>query len=193
MLNLNFLSKFKFMPQDKFDMTYKVVKDYKKLAEIINAYKTLGKKVVCTIGSWDMLHIGHLRYLHKAKSEGDILIVGADSDRAIKLYKNNPLRPVIPEDERMEMLSYQNFVDYVTLVDDVSDNGVWQMNLLKSVQPNVFVAIKESYPPEQIREIKKYVGKIKILKRQAEKTSTTLIIERTFKKRLEYVLSNAKL
>ncbi len=181
------------MPQDKFDMTYKVVKDYKKLAEIINAYKTLGKKVVCTIGSWDMLHIGHLRYLHKAKSEGDILIVGADSDRAIKLYKNNPLRPVIPEDERMEMLSYQNFVDYVTLVDDVSDNGVWQMNLLKSVQPNVFVAIKESYPPEQIREIKKYVGKIKILKRQAEKTSTTLIIERTFKKRLEYVLSNAKL
>jgi len=181
------------MPQDKFDMTYKVVKDYKRLAEIINAYKTLGKKVVCTIGSWDMLHIGHLRYLHKAKSEGDILIVGADSDRAIKLYKNNPLRPVIPEDERMEMLSYQNFVDYVTLIDDVDDKGVWQMNFLKMAKPDVFVAIKESYPPDQIKEIKKYVGKIKILKRQAEKTSTTLIIERTFKKRLEYVLSNAKL
>jgi D-glycero-beta-D-manno-heptose 1-phosphate adenylyltransferase len=181
------------MPQDKFDMTYKVVKDYKKLAEIINAYKTLGKKVVCTIGSWDMLHIGHLRYLHKAKSEGDILIVGADSDRAIKLYKNNPLRPVIPEDERMEMLSYQNFVDYVTLIDDVDDKGVWQMNFLKMARPDVFVVIKESYPPDQIKEIKKYVGEIKILKRQAEKTSTTLIIERTFKKRLEYVLSNAKL
>lgn len=181
------------MPQDKFDMTYKVVKDYKRLAEIINAYKTLGKKVVCTIGSWDMLHIGHLRYLHKAKSEGDILIVGADSDRAIKLYKNNPLRPVIPEDERMEMLSYQNFVDYVTLIDDVNDKGAWQMNLLKMVKPDVFVAIKESYPPYQIKEIKKHAGKIKILKRQAEKTSTTLIIERTFKKRLEYVLSNAKL
>lgn len=181
------------MSQDKFDMSYKVVTDYKKLAEIINAYKILGKKVICTIGSWDMLHIGHLRYLHKAKSEGDILIVGADSDRAIKLYKNNPLRPVIPEDERMEMLSYQNFVDYVTLIDDVDDKGVWQMNFLKMARPDVFVAIKESYPPDQIREIKKHVGKIKILKRQAEKTSTTLIIERTFKKRLEYVLSNAKL
>ena len=178
---------------DKFDMTYKVVNDYKKLAEIINAHKTLGKKVICTIGSWDMLHIGHLRYLHKAKNEGDILVVGADSDRAIKIYKNNPLRPVIPEDERMEMLSYQNFVDYVTLVDDVSGKGEWQMNLLKAARPDVFVAIKESYPPKQLKEIKKYVGLIKILKRQAEKTSTTLIIERTFKKRLEYVLSNAKL
>ncbi len=174
-------------------MTYKVVKDYKRLSEIINAYKTLGKRVVCTIGSWDMLHIGHLRYLHKAKSEGDILVVGADSDRAIKIYKNNPLRPVIPEDERMEMLSYQNFVDYVTLVDDVNGKGEWQMGLLKAIEPDVFVAIKESYPPDQIKEINKHVGKIKILKRQAEKTSTTLIIERTFKKRLEYVLSNAKL
>lgn len=181
------------MPQDKFDMTYKVVKDYKKLSEIINAYKTLGKRVICTIGSWDMLHIGHLRYLHKAKSEGDILVVGADSDRAIKIYKNNPLRPVIPEDERMEMLSYQNFVDYVTLVDDVNGKGEWQMGLLEAIEPDVFVAIKESYPPDQIKEINKHVGKIKILKRQAEKTSTTLIIERTFKKRLEYVLSNAKL
>lgn len=178
---------------DKFDMRYKVVKDYKKLAEIINAYKTLGKKVVCTIGSWDMLHIGHLRYLHKAKSEGDILIVGADSDRAIKLYKNNPLRPVIPEDERMEMLSYQNFVDYVTLIDDVDDKGKWKMDLLKMAHPDVFIAIKESYPPEQIEEIKNNVGKITILERQAENTSTTQIIERTFKKRLEYVLSNAKL
>lgn len=181
------------MSQDKFDMKYKVVKDYKRLAEIINAYKTLGKKVVCTIGSWDMLHIGHLRYLHKAKSEGDILIVGADSDRAIKLYKNNPLRPVIPEDERMEMLSYQNFVDYVTLIDDVDDKGIWQMNILKMAKPDIFVAIKESYPPEQISEIKKYVKTMKILERQAENTSTTQIIERTFKKRLEYVLSNAKL
>ncbi|MBU3999713.1 adenylyltransferase/cytidyltransferase family protein [Patescibacteria group bacterium] len=178
---------------DKFDMTYKVVKDYKRLAEIINAYKTLGKKVVCTIGSWDMLHIGHLRYLHKAKNEGDILVVGADSDKAIKIYKNNPLRPVIPEDERMEMLSYQNFVDYVTLVDDVSGKGEWQMGLLEAIEPDVFVAIKESYPKSQQLEIKKLCGKLKILKRQAEKTSTTLIIERTFKKRLEYVLSNAKL
>jgi D-beta-D-heptose 7-phosphate kinase/D-beta-D-heptose 1-phosphate adenosyltransferase len=188
-----FLSKFKNMAQDKFDMSYKVIKDYKKLSEIINAYKILGKKVVCTIGSWDMLHIGHLRYLHKAKSEGDILIVGADSDRAIKLYKNNPLRPVIPEDERMEMLSYQNFVDYVTLIDDVDDKGAWQMNLLKMAHPDVFVAVRESYPPNQIKEIQKHVKTMKLLKRQADKTSTTLIIERTFKKRLEYVLSNAKL
>ncbi|MBU2543784.1 adenylyltransferase/cytidyltransferase family protein, partial [Patescibacteria group bacterium] len=99
----------------------KIITDYKDLEKKIKAHKTLGHRVVCTIGSWDMLHIGHMRYLHKAAAKGDILVVGADSDRGIRLYKKNELRPVIPEEERMEMLAYQDCVDYVTLVDDVSE------------------------------------------------------------------------
>ncbi len=171
----------------------KIVTDYKKLAELINAHKTLGNKIVCTIGSWDMLHIGHLRYLNKAKQQGDILIVGVDSDKAIKIYKKNPLRPVIPEGERMEMLSYQHFVDYVTLIDDVDEEGNWEMAILKQMSPDVFVAIEESYPKEQREKIEKLCGEIKLLERQAENTSTSDIIEKTFKKRLEYILSNIKL
>lgn len=171
----------------------KIITDYKELAKLINAHKTLGNKVVCTIGSWDMLHIGHLRYLSKAKQHGDILVVGADSDKAIKIYKKNPLRPVIPEDERMEMLSYQSFVDYVTLVDDVDKEGIWEMSLLQEIKPDVFVAIEESYPKEQRDKIGKLCNEIKLLERQAENTSTSDIIEKTFKKRLEYILSNIKL
>ncbi len=171
----------------------KIVIDYQKLAELLNAHKTLGNKIVCTIGSWDMLHIGHLRYLSKAKKQGDILVVGVDSDKAIKIYKKNSLRPVIPEEERMEMLSYQHFVDYVTLIDDVDETGDWTMTILREINPDFFVATEESYPPEQRENINKLCGELKLFDRQAENTSTSDIIEKTFKKRLEHILSNIKL
>ena len=172
----------------------KIVLDYKALVELIDAHRALNKKIVCTIGSWDMLHIGHVRYLARAKRLGDILLVGADSDRAIKIYKKNPLRPVIPQEERMEMLSYQSFVDYVTLVDDVDKEGRWQLKLLQLVRPDVFVATtKESYPEKQKREIAKFCGCLKILKRQAKGTSTTKIIEKTVKEHFEYFLRNTKI
>ncbi|MCK5084085.1 MAG: adenylyltransferase/cytidyltransferase family protein [Candidatus Pacebacteria bacterium] len=171
----------------------KIVTDYKKLSELTKAHKTLGNKVVCTIGSWDMLHIGHLRYLNKAKKQGDILVVGVDSDKAIKTYKKNSLRPVIPEEERMEMLSYQHFVDYVTLIDDVSETGDWAMTILREINPDFFVATEESYPQEQRDNISKFCGELRLFDRQAENTSTSDIIEKTFKKRLEHVLSNIKL
>jgi len=172
----------------------KIILNYKKLKKTIDAHRVLGKKIICTIGSWDMLHIGHLRYLNKAKEIGDVLIVGTDSDRAIKIYKKNPLRPVIPEDERMEMLSYQTFVDYVTIVNDVDKKGRWQLELVKFLKPDVFVVSdKESYPREQRKQIIRFCGKIKVLGRQAQHTSTTAIIEKTFKKRLEHLLNNAKL
>ncbi|MCK4891301.1 MAG: adenylyltransferase/cytidyltransferase family protein [Candidatus Pacebacteria bacterium] len=171
----------------------KIVTDYKILSELVNAHKTLGNKIVCTIGSWDMLHIGHLRYLNKAKQQGDILIVGVDSDEAIKIYKKNSLRPVIPETERMEMLGYQHFVDYVTLIDDVDETGHWEMAILKAINPDFFVATKESYPPDQRKNISKLCGELRLFNRQAENTSTSDIIEKTFKKRLEHILSNIKL
>ena len=172
----------------------KIILDYQKLVKAIKAHKVLNKKIVCTIGSWDVLHIGHLRYLKKAKELGDILVVGVDSDKAIKTYKHTPLRPIIPQDERIEMLSYQSFVDYITLINDVDKKGRWKMGLIKAIKPNIFVATTgESYPIEQRKEIAKFCGQLKILPRQARNTSTTKIIERTFKKHLKYILNNTKL
>jgi len=168
----------------------KTILDYKELAVIINAYKVLNKKIVCTIGSWDMLHIGHLRYLQKAKSLGNILIVGVDSDKVIKIYKQNPLRPIIPHKERMEMLSYQEFVDNVTLIDDVDKKGCWKMGLIRAIKPDIFVAVEgESYSGEQKRNIAKFCDRIHVLPRQAIGTSTTNIVEKVFKGKIKSILS----
>jgi len=161
----------------------KIVKDLRQLKEQLLAHKTLGRKIIATIGSWDMLHIGHLRYLNEAKKQGDVLLVGVDSDRGIKSYKG-PLRPIIPEDERMEMLSYQDCVDYVTLVDDIDKKGRWQYEIVKTLPVDVFVAVSgSSYTPEQIRTIKKYC-KLHLLPRQAQKTSSTDIIQNVLKNHL---------
>lgn len=168
----------------------RIITDYSELKKIIDAHRTLGHKIVCTVGSWDMLHIGHLRYLIKAKEQGDVLVVGADSDRGIKLYKKSNLRPIIPQEERMEMLKYQECVDYITLIDDIDDSGKWQYELIKTLHPDFFVTTTDSYPEEQIRDIKLYADQVIVLSRQAEKTSTTEIIERTVKKHIETLLDN---
>lgn len=161
----------------------KIVPNYKKLKKISEGFQSLGQIVVVTIGSWDVLHIGHVRYINNARTYGDILIVGTDSDRAIKLYKG-PKRPLVPEGERMEMLSYQTSIDFITLVDDVTKKGKWRYGLIKALRPDVFVAVEDSYPDEQRREIEKFCGKLIVLPRQAENTSTTHLIQETVKRDL---------
>lgn len=165
-----------------------IILNYSELKRMINAHRTLKHRIVCTVGSWDMLHIGHLRYLIKAKGQGDILIVGADSDRGIKLYKNE-LRPIIPQEERIEMLSYQDCVDYVTLIDDIDKQGKWQYELIKMIKPDLFITTDYSYSDKQIKEIGKYSKEVLIFPRQAKNTSSTKIIETTVKKHLEILLS----
>ena len=166
-----------------------IIADYAELKKIVDAHRTLGHKIVCTVGSWDMLHIGHLRYLKKAKEQGDVLVVGVDSDRGIKLYKN-PLRPIIPQEERMEMLKYQDCVDYVTLVVDIDDKGKWQYELAKVINPDVFVTVEGSYPEEQIQALKAHSKEVIMLPRQAESTSTSDIIEKTVKNHIDALLNN---
>lgn len=171
----------------------KIVSSLDELERFAKAHKELGHKVACTIGSWDMLHIGHVRYLNKAKEQGDVLIVGVDSDRGIKLYKN-PLRPIIPEYERAEMLSYQGCVDYVTLIDDVDDEGQWEYALIKKVPIDVFITVDgDSYTPEQKKVIKQHCGEIITLPRQAETTSTSDIVQNIVKKHLLEAVNKLKL
>jgi len=168
----------------------KVILDIDKLSKAANALRELGYTIVTTIGSWDLLHIGHVRYLRKAKTYGDILIVGADSDRAVKIYKGE-LRPIIPQDERVEMLSYQGCVDFVTLVEDVDENKKWQYELIKKINPDIFVAVQDSYPEEQKKEIQQFCGELVVLPRQAESTSTSRTIQETVKKTLAKMLAEA--
>jgi len=161
----------------------KIIENYDQLTQAASGLRAVGYRIVVTIGSWDLLHIGHLRYLIKAKECGDILIVGVDTDRGVKLYKG-PSRPVVPQVERCEMLTYQAAVDFVTLVDDIDEQGRWQYGLIKAVRPDVFVAVEGSYPPEQIAEIEKYSNHVTVLPRQAEETSTSHFVQVTVKRQL---------
>lgn len=163
------------------DSFKKIIVEYRELAGQVHACRTLGaSRIVVTIGSWDMLHIGHVRYLMEASKFGDLLVVGVDSDQAIKKYKG-PLRPIIPEDERREMLCYLSCVDFVTTIDDIGDDGRWQYGLIRLLKPDVFVAVEDSYPPEQREEISRHSAELVVLPRQAEKTSSTAIIQNIIK------------
>lgn len=176
------------MGHDNFRMfTNKIVSDYEKLEILAKAFRLINEKIVMTIGSWDLLHIGHVRYLIRAKSYGDKLIVGVDSDKAIKAYKG-PLRPIVPEQERIEMLSYQDCVDYVTALTDVDEKGKWQYELIDKIRPDVFVAVEDSYDEQQRDDIKKFCGELIVLPRQAEGTSTTRLVQDAIKKHLEEFL-----
>ncbi|MDP3800395.1 MAG: adenylyltransferase/cytidyltransferase family protein [bacterium] len=162
---------FLFNPMDKF------VPDYNELVKKVEALRTLGQKIVVTIGTWDMFHPGHARYLLKAKEQGDILIVGADSDITVKRYKG-PHRPINPQEERVEMLTYLSFVDLVTLIEDVDEKGSWYCGLITMLRPDIFVAVEDSYPEEQRLLIQRYCEELVVLPRQAENVSSTEIIRR---------------
>ncbi|UCD84696.1 MAG: adenylyltransferase/cytidyltransferase family protein [Deltaproteobacteria bacterium] len=88
------------------------IKGLKELAEIIGQEKKEGKKVVLANGIFDLLHVGHIRYLKEAKSLGDILIVAVNDDQSARLIKGEG-RPLVPADERIEILSSISYIDYL--------------------------------------------------------------------------------
>ena len=150
----------------------KLVADYSQIQNLAEDYRQLQKKVVLTQGSFDMIHIGHCRYLEKAKTYGDILIVGIDSDEKIRERKG-PDRPVVPEDERTEMLTYLKAVDHVVVKPRQASK--WQ--LTKLVRPDILIAVENTYTDKQILELEQYCGKVVVLKRQAI-TSTSAKLRR---------------
>jgi len=131
-----------------------------------------GKSIVLTQGSWDLIHVGHARYLTEAKKHGDVLIVGTDSDDKIRLRKGVG-RPVVPQAERLEMLTYLAAVDYVAL----KSSQAPKFSLIKAIKPDVLIVIKENYSSAQLKEIKKYCGQVKVLPRMAT-TSTSAKLRR---------------
>ena len=160
----------------------KIVLDYERLRKVVAGFQALGRKVVLTIGSWDGLHIGQVRYIVRAKAAGDLLVVAFDTDRAVKAYKS-PHRPIVPEAERAEMITYLKEVDFVTAIDDVDEDGHWQYGLLKTVKPDVFIAVVDSYPESQLNDIRSFGVEVIVLPRQAE-DSTSAAIGRIIKAHL---------
>lgn len=140
---------------------------FENLNEIIKKEKGAGKKIVLTQGSFDMVHIGHARYLQKAKEHGNFLVVGIDSDDKIRKRKG-PDRPVVPQDERMEMLTHIKWVDLVILKS--LDAPRWE--LIKVLKPDVLIAVEGTYTDEEVEQLQEFCGQVTILERQAT-TSTS--------------------
>jgi D-beta-D-heptose 7-phosphate kinase/D-beta-D-heptose 1-phosphate adenosyltransferase len=109
------------------------IKTKKDLRGIVEDLKAKGKKIVFTNGCFDLLHVGHIRYLEKAKTLGDILVVGINSDRSVCSLKG-PYRPILPEKERAEVLSGLGCVDYVTIFDEADP-----LELISTLQPHILV------------------------------------------------------
>jgi D-beta-D-heptose 7-phosphate kinase/D-beta-D-heptose 1-phosphate adenosyltransferase len=109
------------------------IKGGEDLCKITEGLKAKGKRIVFTNGCFDLLHIGHIRYLEEAKSLGDILVVGVNSDQSVRNLKG-PERPILPEEERAEILSSLGCVDYITVFDELTP-----LELISSLQPHILV------------------------------------------------------
>src|SRR5947209_5162565 len=117
--------------------------------------RRMGRRIVFANGCFDLLHVGHVRYLQGAKDEGDVLVVGVNSDRTVRELKGYG-RPVLPEAARAELVAALESVDYVLVFDESTVAGV-----LQDLRPHVHCKgtdYTEETVPE--REVMKSLGGI---------------------------------
>lgn len=106
--------------------------DRKDIGSLIADLKDRGKKIVFTNGCFDILHVGHIRYLNRARELGDILVIGLNSDSSVSSIK--PGRPVVNEEQRAEVLAALTSVDYVVLFNEDTP-----YELIGQVKPDILV------------------------------------------------------
>ena len=106
--------------------------NWQELKAVVDDLKAEGKKIVFTNGCFDIIHIGHVRYLREARALGDVLVIGLNSDKSVSSIKPN--RPINPQTYRTEVLSSLEMVDYVVLFDQETP-----YELIKLIRPDVLV------------------------------------------------------
>ena len=142
------------------------------LATVLQQLKSEGNVIVTTNGCFDVLHLGHLRYLQAARQLGDLLVVAINSDASVRELKGEN-RPLIPEDERAEMLAGLECVDYVVIFPELTP-----IELLSELKPNIHVKGGD-YKLEQLveREVVEANGGKVIVGLNVPGKSTTNLIE----------------
>jgi D-beta-D-heptose 7-phosphate kinase/D-beta-D-heptose 1-phosphate adenosyltransferase len=142
------------------------------VATVVGAMRSIGYRIVLTQGTFDLFHVGHSRYIRKAKEYGDILVVGVDDDEKARGRKGEN-RPVVPLVERMEVLADNRAVDLVAV--KRATDSKWQ--LIKAVSPDVLIAVEGTYTEDEIASLREFCGEVVVLPRQAE-TSTSNQVRR---------------
>jgi len=135
-----------------------------------------GKKIAFTNGCFDILHVGHTRYLRDARKTGDVLILALNSDASVRAIKGEK-RPLVPEAERADVVASLEAVDYVTIFDELTP-----LELIEFLQPDVIV--KCGYWSEENvvgrQSVRKWGGKVVIIP-ETKGASTTNIVEKIIK------------
>jgi rfaE bifunctional protein nucleotidyltransferase chain/domain len=130
------------MPKMSFDFARSImtiypsspkIQDRQSLSAILRERRAAGERVVLTNGCFDLLHLGHVRYLQAARALGDLLVVGLNSDASTRAIKG-PKRPLVPEQERAEVLAALACVDYVTIFEEPT-----AVALVEALCPDVYV------------------------------------------------------
>ena len=158
-------------------MSSQKIKKISELCRIVKGLKEEGKKTVFTNGCFDILHLGHIRYLEEAKRLGDCLVVAVNSDSSVRAIKGDR-RPLVPEEERAQVLAALSCVDYVVTFEE-PDPG----RIIGQLAPDVLVKggdwkIEEIVGRETVEGAGGKVVRIKEVKGKATSNLIELILKR---------------
>lgn len=149
-----------------------------KLVKVISSLKKR-KRIVFTNGCFDILHLGHISYLNKAKTLGDILVVGVNSDSSVKSIKGQN-RPINPLKDRMKILSSLECIDYIC-----SFNQSTPLNLIKKICPDILVKGADWKNKKIVGAdfVKRYGGKVATIRFKKGYSTTSIIKKCLYTKR----------
>ncbi len=150
-----------------------VILNHDELAKKIDELKKQGKKVIFANGCFDLLHVGHVRYLRGAKTLGDVLVLAINSDASVRRLKG-PERPLLPLEDRLGILSAFEMIDFVTAFEDDTVSP-----LLLKLKPNVQVKGTD-YTPDTIPEkdtVASFGGEVAVVGDPKDHASKNLIQE----------------
>lgn len=143
------------------------------VSRLLKSERQKGRIIVFTNGCFDLLHVGHVKYLQKARRLGDLLVLGLNSDTSIRRLKG-PQRPLIGQDERAHILSALDCIDYVVIFDEDTP-----LELIRAVRPHVLVKGGDYQPDQVIGKdvVESYGGRVELIT-FVDGKSTTNIIEK---------------
>lgn len=148
-----------------------IVLDHNELADLVRERQECGGRIVFTNGVFDILHVGHARYLAEARALGDALLVAVNADASVRQFKGDK-RPIVPQAERMELVDSLRVVEYVTLFETRTP-----VPLIERVRPALYVKGGD-YRIDDLPEapvVRGYGGEVRILSLIAGRSTTNII------------------
>lgn len=134
-------------------------------------HRARGDRVVLTNGAFDLLHVGHTRSLRRARGMGEVLVVGVNSDRSVRAGKG-PNRPIVPQDERAEMVASVESVSYVIVFDETTAEA-----LIRTIRPDVYTkgGDYEGRLPPEASVVADYGGAVALTPLEVGRSTSALI------------------